>query len=101
MKYFVKIVSGIAMAMYRSDEKWSDDDHEITYEQFINVTLPCRVEIASGCVVFGSIVPWNEVPNMGIPSEPVEPIEPKPTQLDLIEAQVTYTAMMTDTLLEV
>lgn len=29
-----------------------------------------------------------------------EPIN-KPTQLDAIEAQVTYTAMMTDTLLEV
>lgn len=27
--------------------------------------------------------------------------EEKPTQLDIIEAQVTYTAMMTDTLLEV
>lgn len=32
----------------------------------------------------------------GVP-EPVE----EPTQLDAIEAQVTYTAMMTDTLLEV
>lgn len=30
-----------------------------------------------------------------------EPIEPEPTQLDILEAQVTYTAMMTDTLLEV
>lgn len=30
-----------------------------------------------------------------------EPIEPKPTQLDTLEAQVIYTAMMTDTLLEV
>lgn len=30
-----------------------------------------------------------------------EPAEPQPTQLDLIEAQVTYTALMTDTLLEV
>lgn len=29
----------------------------------------------------------------------VKPEEPKPTQLDIIEAQVTYTAMMTDTLL--
>lgn len=28
-------------------------------------------------------------------------IEEKPSQLDIIEAQVTYTAMMTDTLLEV
>lgn len=31
--------------------------------------------------------------------EPV--VEEKPSQLDIIEAQVTYTAMMTDTLLEV
>lgn len=35
--------------------------------------------------------------------EPLPKEEPKvvPTQLDMIEAQVTYTAMMTDTLLEV
>lgn len=32
---------------------------------------------------------------------PVEKVEQKPSQLDIIEAQVTYTAMMTDTLLEV
>jgi hypothetical protein len=32
---------------------------------------------------------------------PVEPVIPKPTQLDVIEAQVMYTAMMTDTMLEV
>lgn len=31
----------------------------------------------------------------------VETPVPEPTQLDIIEAQVTYTAMMTDTLLEV
>ena len=30
-----------------------------------------------------------------------DPPAPEPTQLDRIEAQVTYTAMMTDTLLEV
>lgn len=32
-----------------------------------------------------------------------KPVQPKaePTQLDRVEAQVTYTAMMTDTLLEV
>ena len=30
-----------------------------------------------------------------------EPVEEAPSQLDQIEAQVTYTAMMTDTLLEV
>ena len=32
--------------------------------------------------------------------KPEEP-EEQPSQLDIIEAQVTYTAMMTDTLLEV
>ena len=30
-----------------------------------------------------------------------DPVEEQPSQLDIIEAQVTYTAMMTDTLLEV
>ena len=32
---------------------------------------------------------------------PTVEVEDKPSQLDIIEAQVTYTAMMTDTLLEV
>ena len=32
--------------------------------------------------------------------EPEPTPDPEPTQLDVIEAQVTYTAMMTDTLLE-
>lgn len=32
---------------------------------------------------------------------PVVEVEEQPSQLDIIEAQVTYTAMMTDTLLEV
>ena len=35
-----------------------------------------------------------------IPEPDPEP-EPEPTQLDRVEAQATYTAMMTDTLLEV
>ena len=30
-----------------------------------------------------------------------EAVNTEPTQLDILEAQVTYTAMMTDTLLEV
>jgi hypothetical protein len=32
---------------------------------------------------------------------PIVEVEETPSQLDIIEAQVTYTAMMTDTLLEV
>nr|DAI57502.1 MAG TPA: hypothetical protein [Caudoviricetes sp.] len=34
------------------------------------------------------------------PPAPAPEPEPEPTQLDRIEAQVTYTAMMTDTLME-
>ena len=36
----------------------------------------------------------------GIIPEPEPEPEPEPTQLDRVEAQATYTAMMTDTLLE-
>ena len=42
----------------------------------------------------------NEDGSWTDPDDVVEP-EPEPTQLDRVEAQVTYTAMMTDTLLEV
>lgn len=36
----------------------------------------------------------------GVVPEPEPAAEPKPTQLDRLEAQVAYTAMMTDTLME-
>lgn len=44
-----------------------------------------------------TVTGWSPLP---IP-EPEPMPEPAPSQLDIIEAQVTYTAMMTDTLLEV
>ena len=37
----------------------------------------------------------------GVMPEPTDTIKPEPTEMDRLEAQVTYTAMMTDTLLEV
>lgn len=43
----------------------------------------------------GVVTAWNP-----LPMPEVEPDDKEPTQLDRIEAQVTYTAMMTDTLLE-
>lgn len=36
----------------------------------------------------------------GVVPDPAPDSEPEPTQLDRIEAQVTYTALMTDTLIE-
>lgn len=62
---------------------------------------------------FGEVeVAQTEIEGMGLVSvvtkwipgtipEPEPEPEPEPSQLDVIEAQVTYTAMMTDTLLEV
>ena len=47
----------------------------------------------------GMVIPKGEAWNAWKASLP-EPSEPEPTQLDRIEAQVAYTAMMTDTLLE-
>ena len=44
-----------------------------------------------------TVTSWTPLPM----PEPEPEVEPEPTQLDIIEAQVTYTAMMTDTLLEV
>lgn len=44
-----------------------------------------------------TVVAWEPLP---VPETEPAPI-PEPSQLDRIEAQVTYTAMMTDTLLEV
>ena len=44
-----------------------------------------------------TVTAWEPLP---MPEPEPEP-EPKPSQLDRVEAQVTYTAMMTDTLLEV
>ena len=44
-----------------------------------------------------TVIKWDALPM----PDPEPETDPEPTQLDLIEAQVTYTAMMTDTLLEV
>lgn len=80
MKYFVKIVSNIAVQIYRTDKKWSESDHELTEEQIVNLTLPCHAEVTSDGVVFGDVVPWSDVPNMGVPVEgnADEPVEPEP-----------------------
>lgn len=43
------------------------------------------------------VTSWTPLPM----PEPVPEPEPEPSQLDRVEAQATYTAMMTDTLLEV
>lgn len=51
----------------------------------------------------GNITDYKYINNEYVyyPLPKPEPEPEEPTQLDILEAQVTYTAMMTDTLLEV
>lgn len=69
----------------------------VTYEEYAPADAVLVDELPEGnlyeyCYMEGEYV-YNPVP--------VEQPEEKPSQLDIIEAQVAYTAMMTDTLLEV
>lgn len=59
---------------------------------FVNITVADSDEEG---IPFVTSMTAGKVP------DPEPEVEPEPTQLDILEAQVTYTAMMTDTLLEV
>lgn len=68
-----------------------------TYEKYAPIGAVIVDELPSGNVVDYRYVNGQYVYE---PIPVIETVEPA-TKLDLIEAQVTYTAMMTDTLLEV
>ena len=80
--------AGVGFQTYRMDGVTQLGD-------FSDYTTVYRV-LPDGCQYSNDGSVWHEpepVPPMQIP-------EPTPTQLDMIEAQVLYTALMTDTLLE-
>lgn len=64
--------------------------------------IPAGMEIPETFPFVDIEVSGNVVTKMtaGVVPEPEPAAEPKPTQLDRLEAQVAYTAMMTDTLME-
>lgn len=64
--------------------------------------IPAGMEIPETFPFVEIEVEGNVVTKMtaGVVPEPESEAEPEPTQLDRLEAQATYTAMMTDTLLE-
>ena len=70
--------------------------YQTTLEDGKVITIPKELpwseanEEIARCEAYGEIKPYDD----GQP-EPAD----EPTQLDMIEAQVTYTALMTDTLL--
>ena len=69
----------------------------VTFDEYAPADQPRVDELPEGNVADYLYVDGEFIYN------PLPVIEPEivPSQLDLIEAQVTYTAMMTDTLLEV
>lgn len=67
----------------------------VTYEEYATEDMPLVDTIPEG-----NIADYRYVDGEFI-HDPLPKPEEKPSQLDVIEAQVTYTAMMTDTLLEV
>ena len=77
-----------------------DDDGRIlsaTYEKYAPADAVLVEELPEG-----NLYEYRHVKNKFVHDPlPIEPVEETPSQLDIIEAQVTYTAMMTDTLLEV
>lgn len=66
-----------------------------TYEEFATEGMPIVDELPDGNIADYLYADGEYV------YDPLPITEEKPSQLDIIEAQVTYTAMMTDTLLEV
>ena len=75
---------------------------EIIPEYALPVEKWYGAEFAAQCMEAPDEVEQRWVYENGVFSESkTETTEPEPSQLDMIEAQVTYTAMMTDTLLEV
>lgn len=65
--------------------------------------IPAGMEIPETFPFVDIEVSGNVVTKMtaGVVPEPEPEPTPKPTQLDRVEAQTVYTAMMTDTLMEV
>lgn len=68
-----------------------------TYDKFASADAVIVEELPSGDITNYRYVDGEFI----LDPIPEEPVEETPSKLDIIEAQVTYTAMMTDTLLEV
>ena len=67
-----------------------------TYEKYASEDMPIVESLPEG-----SISDYLYIDGEYVHSPiPVEPVVVEPTQQDIIEAQIMYTAMMTDTLLK-
>lgn len=96
--YVAKLKNNIvhSIRFVPTDYALSANEREITKEQFNSISLPAIFD-ENGELVHTDTFPVTE-PISVTEGEPTP--EAEPTQIDVIEAQVYYTAMMTDTLLE-
>ena len=85
--YIVKIISGIAVQVYQSTSIPSENDYEISQEQFESISIPCKVTITDNGLEFGEKVDYSEIPKWQevIESE-IEYEEPDPTPEERIAA---------------
>lgn len=70
----------------------------VTYDEYAPASQPRVDTLPAGNVCDYLFIDGGYVYD---PLPQPEPSEPEPTQLDMVEAQALYTAMMTGTLLEV
>ena len=66
----------------------------------VQTFYPCEIQCSEASFASNYALAQREAYNGEVTVEDVEDEVVEPTQLDIIEAQVTYTALMTDTLLE-
>lgn len=89
-------MKSIKYLIQRSIPVRSPDGGTVHMQSFMGKELQCEDKALESAIEIAKTEAYNgEYTIENIPDEPTEP-----TQLDRIEAQTTYTAMMTDTLLE-
>jgi len=71
---------------------------EVSHEE--RLTLPTGFVITYKVVDTPAKEAWKEIVSYTYTPYPVPEADTRPSQLDVVEAQATYTAMMTNTLLE-
>ena len=92
-------------ALYLADDKRILHVTEERYVTNVQTDAETVVGLLDGYVLADSLPEGDMTHYLYVNGEyvydPLQVCEPAPSQLDAIEAQVIYTAMMTDTLLEV
>ena len=107
--YYAKIIDNIIVQVYAAEVPADEiTDHLITRDTFELYSGPCYAIFADdGTIFLGETISYDKLPEWGTSTESdniedniEEEYIPEPTQLDRIEAQLVYTAMCTNTLLD-